>query len=299
MLDFMSSEIIRCFCIWSDLLGFGQAFEDGNWSFQTEHAAKNIARLRLLENSLHRSNDPVNEVSLVLNDALARVYDFPQPYDETNAFVWWLHSAISNHWYVNTVDLQRGNPGIRSVLTVGERVKTWRQNMTVGEQVIATGKTKALADKIIAIYSPEEFQLNLAFSKAYMFGSLGSKHGLKGPSMFIDAEVLDAIESLLVGGERNLLVLKRVSETDDEVIDELQTVSVEYRIRRLETEGIMEFEILRSRNGCDFQLLSIEFDAEPVKIAARGLQANLFRVRRFNPIDEPKPFYFNLAIFKK
>jgi hypothetical protein len=42
-----------------------------------------------------------------------------------------------------------------------------------------------------AIYSPFEFQLNLAFAKAYLIESKGSKVGLTGARFFIHQSVMD------------------------------------------------------------------------------------------------------------
>jgi hypothetical protein len=146
-----------------------------------ESTKKNIDRLRRLEHSLHRSNDPRKEVAFVLNDGLARVYDLPRIGIESFEFLFWFHFAISNHWIVNAADMQYGSPGMRSVLTFGERIGSWRGNTIYGDHFLGDTRSKKIADQKICIYSSDEFQLNLAFSKAYIIETEGSKAGLSGP----------------------------------------------------------------------------------------------------------------------
>lgn len=284
--------------MWTDLLAFGQAFEDAGWTFDSEYAWRNVERLRLLESSLHQSNDPYKEVALVLNDGLARVYDLPDRADESSQFLWWLHSAISNHWLVNARDIERGNPGGRSVLTFGERISTWKEHRTMGEQILATGDVKKWADKQIAVYSPEEFQLNLAFSKAYLLDSFGSKHGLNGPAMYIDSLALSAIDAYLTSQGRHTGRVFRPVEGAGPPVDEFVLTDVWYRIDRTVIGDAMRFEIFKVSGNQDVQLMAIEFDALPVAVSHRGINAELFRVRRFNPLDEKLPFYFDFNAYE-
>lgn len=298
--------------MWSDLLGFGSAFEKGKWTFESQDALRNVSRLQLLSNSFYVSNFPFKEIAFVINDGLARVFDFPKPEYDANALLWWLSSTISNHWIVNAHDSEYGNPGMRSVLCFGERVQTWRGNTTLGDLVLGNTKFKRTADKKIIIYSPEEFQLNLAFTKAYILESLGSKHGLTGPCLFFDNDVLDAIENYLTFGKRNLLeideieVVTELPEPFESSTPESSTplmVQVKFRVKREVNHGIFRYEIfrelsdeelrIRNRSEREIQVMAIEFNKEPIVISHRGIIASLWRVIRFNPIDEEVPFYFD------
>lgn len=301
----MDIPIIKCFCMWSDLLGFGSAFEKGKWTFKSQDALRNVARLQLLADSLYRSNDPFKEIALVLNDGLARVYDIQKPRDE-NQFIWWLHSAIANHWFVNAVDSQYGNPGIRSVLSFGERVRIWKGNVTMGKLVLGNSEFKRSADKKIIIYSPEEFQLNIAFSKAYIIESLGSKYGLTGPCLFVDNEALDAIESCITTDKKNILEFQEVVEVT-EFPESAQSIpsmaQINFRVDRQFRDGIFRYEIFRELSEKEIlfrklsereiQLIAIEFYEEPILISHHGINTTLWRVKRYNPIDEEDPFYFD------
>ncbi len=289
-----SESIIKCFCIWSDLLGFGQAFEDGKWSFSDEATKKNIERLKRLEHSIHSSNAPEKEVAFILNDGLARVYDLPKPVLEASAFLWWFHTTLSNHWMVNSVDIQNNHPGMRSVLSFGERLSSWKGNKTYGDHFYGDSKYKREADKKICIYSPEEFQLNLAFSKAYIIESGGSKAGLVGPAIFVDIVVLDEIEKYLTNGFHDYLY-----PTGSTMIDKnhgelhYEEIKVSYVVHRKNIGNVFEFEIYRILKKQKIQILSIEFDSCSINFSKRGLNTKLFKVLKYNPIDEQKPFYFD------
>lgn len=286
--------------MWSDLLGFGNAFQDAGWSFQNDTALKNISRLQRLENSLCTSNDPSKEVALVLNDGLARVYDLPDPDDESNQFLWWLHSAISNHWIVNASDQETGNPGLRSVLTFGDRVRTWRGNKSWGDHFIGSTAMKSIADRKICIYSPEEFQLNLAFSKAYIIESLGKKGGLAGSALYIDSEALLAIERYLTSQPRNLLCFAEAKKIPNGALVSFAMNAVSYRIEKTHSHNAYRYEIFRGATECGqgVQVMALEFLPEPTAISHRGINTLLWCVKRYQPIDEEESFYFDFSDFR-
>ncbi len=294
----MSTPVTQCFCIWSDLLGFGRAFENGRWNFDNKEAFRNIARLRMLEKVLWTSNDPSREVALVLNDGMARVYDLDGLEGESNQFLMWLHSSIRNHWIVNALDRQHGSPGLRSVLSFGERIKTWRGNRTWGDHIIIAGskEVRRLADKKVCIYSPEEFQLNLAFSKAYLLESLGAKHGLSGPNLYLDVCALGAIRQYLTSSK-----FLRVVDIEDEA-DRAQggpsVDPVSYRVEETRGSSLYRYEIFRAHDEHEVQLLAIEFFGEPIIISHRGIDTSLWRVKRYQPLDEKEPFYFDFEDYR-
>lgn len=288
-----SEDAVPCFCIWSDLLGFGAAFQEGGWSFDSEASQQNIQRLRSLKNSFYTSNDPRKEVAVLLNDGLARTYDLPCSDTDATGFLWWLHSALSNHWIVNANDSERGWPGMRSVLAFGERVASWPDQKTWGDHFIGNTNLKLQADQKICIYSPVEFQLNLAFSKAYLIESYGARAGLCGAGLFIDSEALDAIECFLTGGSFKYLQPAETIELPNGGILNFDEIEVGYAVRRKNADGLFRFEIVRCIRQQEVLIVAIEFEIEPIYFSERGLNTKLFRVKRFKPIDEAEPFYFD------
>ncbi len=293
--------------MWSDLLGFGSAFEKGKWTFESQDALRNVSRLQLLRNSFYRSNSSFSEITFVLNDGQARVFDFPKSEHIAFELLWWLNCSIANHWIVNAHDLANGYNGMRSVMCTGERVQICRENITFEELVLKNKNFKSAADKKIIIYSPAEFQLNLALSKAYILESLGSRHGLTGPCLFIDDNVLDVIENYLTSGNYNLLEIHKDAEvtefTDNSESTTLLIPQDNFRIERQFHNGIFRFEIFRELSDKEIldkelsereiQVMAIELDKEPIIVSHRGINASLWRIKRFNPIDEEVPFYFD------
>lgn len=290
-----SEDIVQCFCIWSDLLGFGDAFREGNWSFEKEPARRNIERLRNLESCLYRSNDPRKEVALVLNDGLARVYDLPDSDQQVGELLWWLHSALSNHWFVNANDAQRDWPGMRSVISYGERIASLPNQTTWGDHFMGDSPLKRLADNRVCIYSPREFQMNLAFSKAYIIESYGSKAGLVGAGLFIDACALDAMQKIINACSVESIGWELTTDSPSAERSILHRSSVTYTANRKTNDDFVRFEVSSSYNQLTEIAIAIDFDKEPIKFNECGINTLLFEVKRYKPLDEKAPFHFDFS----
>lgn len=285
----MGHTITECFCMWSDLLGFGEAFQEGNWTFAHPATLRNAERLRDLTTCFYTSADPLHEVALVLNDGLARVYDMPADRADPQLFLRWFHTILFNHWHVNTIDHEAGRPGLRSVLTFGERMITWRGPTTLHERLQYSGPRPKLDDRI-CIYSPDEFQLNLAFSKAYLIEGLGSRAGLVGPALFIDEEALDKIECTLTSQPKEIVAWSGF---------EAYVSPVTYEITRSVQGDVFVFEIVQSMPGrARTGSFTIEFEAAPFPVETRGIKTRVWKVRRYQPIDEEKPFFFDFTVYR-
>lgn len=296
----MSVSITECFCIWSDLLGFGNPFQEAQWTFRNERALENVQRLQDLSNCLYRSADPLREVALVLNDGLARVYDVPEEQADPQSFLRWLHSILVNHWQVNALDQERGRPGLRSVFTFGERVATWNGATTLHEMTQFSGPRPTLENRT-CIYSPHELQLNLAFSKAYTIESIGSQGGISGPALFVDETALAAITKILTARPMGTMV---IAGTPTEIRISsgvfLAEMMVTFDVAR-RTEGDLHlFEIFQatSETPAVAPLLTIEFESTPIPVDKRGILTKVWKVRRYQPIDEPEPFYFDFSDYR-
>ena len=75
-----SLKIIETFCLWSDLLGFGKAFYDSNWSLYDKRSQNNLIRINLLREHITKSSNPLFEKILSLNDGFIRTFDFQNCY---------------------------------------------------------------------------------------------------------------------------------------------------------------------------------------------------------------------------
>ncbi|GGZ71948.1 hypothetical protein GCM10008101_27730 [Lysobacter xinjiangensis] len=295
----MSVAVIECFCMWSDLLGFGDPFQEANWTFSDERALENIERLRDLSNCLYTSAAPLREVALVLNDGLARIYDVQGNAEDAQMFLWWVHSILTNHWQVNAIDRERGRPGLRSLLTFGERVATWKGATTLHEMMQFGGPKPRLENRT-CIYSPDEFQLNLAFSKAYTIESIGSKGGLTGPALFIDETALQAVTRVLTDRPINSATVSHAPKVSSCPDPPLGDTAVTFQIVRKTIGNVSLFEVYRAKSGVPEPeaLLALELDSSPIHINKRGIVTDVWKVRRYQPIDEPRPFYFDFNDYR-
>lgn len=66
-------QIHPCFCMWSDLLGFGKQFVEADWKIDKKLARKVYNRLVAAHSAALYYSMPI-EKSLILNDGIAKVY---------------------------------------------------------------------------------------------------------------------------------------------------------------------------------------------------------------------------------
>lgn len=185
-------QIYESFCLWSDLLGYGQNLYTPNWDITTKASLANIQRIKNIHASWIHITNPLHEVLLTLNDGLVRNFDIPR-----NNFCLtldWIVHAIFLFNATNDNDVRNGNPGLRGVLAYGRRIKYFDPNyLGQGEFIQTNTERKAQLNRNIVVYSPSELQMNTAFSKAYIIEGSGSKCGVCGNNLYIDREVIDTI----------------------------------------------------------------------------------------------------------
>jgi len=273
---------IECLCLWSDLLGFGAAFERGNWALDSEDIQGAAARIARIERFVFRSNSPAHEYVLVLNDGIARSLDLPPAESRAlRGLLQWLQSALTNHWQINAFEQDNGQPGMRSVLCVGQRMGLRDATKTTLSQVFA-GENAAIAlAGDISVYSPLQFQLNLAFSKAYIIEGLGKAKGLGGPALFVEGAAIVGLNQLINASEES---------TDPDRI--LVESSIQAR------DDALVFLVTVSHRGIQKESLAIEFDAQGIDVNHRGIVAEMYRVVRFNPLDEGSEFWFDFTDYQ-
>jgi hypothetical protein len=201
-----SPVITQCICAWSDLLGFGAALRRGKWD-DLDAILPTLDRVvRLQQDTLAKTCD--DEFIFMVNDGVARNLDF-RPERGLNRLVRWLSDLWWTHRIINDIEKKYGHPGIRTVVVAGYRVTYSTGNKKRTEMILAKRRNWTRQD-VEAIYLPEfldqtafyvpfEFQMNLAFAKAYALEASGSKIGLSGPKFFLDESVLHFLLSTLNG----------------------------------------------------------------------------------------------------
>lgn len=195
----------QCFCMWSDLLGFGNIFQKNNWVLNEKLKKQIYSRLEAAHSAvLYYSS--ILERDLILNDGIAKVFHPKSKYEDPNNILsisLFLRSCIELHISINCTEYKNGLPGCRSILAFGESIEYLAENIKYDDYVMNHSKPKNsdisnLAKQTgnpIVIYNPKELQMNTAFSKAYLLDSGGSKAGLPGNHFYIDESTVNAILS--------------------------------------------------------------------------------------------------------
>lgn len=195
----MAIRITDSICLWSDLLGYGRNFYDTNWNINTEKSRENVDRISQLQPEWIDISNPFNETVFTLNDGLIRNYDL-----NSNTFAWflsWIEFAIERFNRINQHDTEKGYPGVRGVMTIGQRVEYIHKDYEgLGEFIQTTAEKKSVYNKKIVVYSPKELQMNTAFSKAYIIEGSGTKMGVTGNKLYIDYNVIKKIIDIANSG---------------------------------------------------------------------------------------------------
>ncbi len=180
------------FCAWIDLLGYGSPFYKNNWDLSTSEAVNNLYRIKSLEPALLSISNPYCETLFSLNDGIIRNFDIPK--NDASLIMQWLVDVLLKFKAVNKLDIDNGFYGCRGVVTYGTRAQ-YRELDTLGkgDLIYTSEEKKAEYNKTRIIYTPNELQMNTAFSKAYIVESGGSAKGLIKNKIHLDEKMLDMV----------------------------------------------------------------------------------------------------------
>jgi hypothetical protein len=152
--------------------------------------------------------------------------------------MYWLHGIWFCHYRANLLEKKHHQPGIRTVLVAGSRIAFSLGDKSTSQLILARRPNLDPEDlpwmykkeflSRTAFYMPWEFQMNLAFAKAYSLEALGSRGGLSGPRFFVDNTIVAFLLTTLNGTkfsfhtpnapEKMAVHVERVSNPSYEVI---------------------------------------------------------------------------------
>lgn len=194
------------FCMWSDLLGFGDVFFENNWDISTKQQKNIYKRLQAAHSAVLYYSSPFSERNLILNDGIAKVYKinsgclnaYKTKIQDISLFI---RSAVQLHLAISNAEICEEYPGCRTVLAFGKGIEYLTDEVRFDDYVMNYTKQKGsdvsnLAKENgnpIIIYNPKELQMNTAFSKAYILESKGSSIGISGNGFYIDQSAIDSI----------------------------------------------------------------------------------------------------------
>src|SRR5690606_26519957 len=181
-------------------------------------------------------------VTFTLNDGVIYNHDIDtQKFNFIDKLVTSLNDLIGEFESINIRDLRIGFPGARGIITYGQRYN-----------YEFVGSTVDVATNFTISYHPSEFQMNTAFSKAYIMESSGSKAGITGNNLYIDNYLLNNLEKL-------------VTENNNSINN--------YKIERTFSDESYLFTIFRN----DEVFLQLTFDKNSIKYNNKGIITELFK----------------------
>lgn len=232
-------EITECICCWFDLLGFGKPFKNSNWNLYDDLCRKQLERIKNLSHSLSGFYALSNGKSLALNDGAIFNYDIEKSKKYLiKEIVYFIDDMINDYETVNYKDTENGYPGARGIITFGHRYNYGYADTTVSLNTNVS-------------YHPKEFQMNTAFSKAYLMESSGSKFGISGNNLFFDNYLLTILEKL---------------------IEEKHGINSTYKVIRENNSTEMLYYIFSE----DTRLLCLKFKKTPIDYDNHGIKTSLY-----------------------
>lgn len=268
------------FCLWSDLLGFGNIYSDNNWSLSKKQKKEVYDRLLAAHSSVLYFSQP-NERNLILNDGIAKVYIPDESIfgkGDIHSISMYFRSCIELHLAITKTEKANGFPGCRSVIAFGDSIEYLAEEVRFDDYVLNYTKPEgheisSIAERVgnpTIIYNPKELQMNTAFSKAYILESGGSKAGLPGNNMYIDQSVVDA---LIEYGEKNGMI-HVWQESDNEL--------------RL----LIPYE----KDNLNMVVIGLSFDKNVISPTVGRYSTKVYKLLKLFPYDEPvDEFYFDLC----
>lgn len=267
------------FCMWSDLLGFGNIYAENNWALNSRQRRKVYDRLVAAHSSVLYYSRP-DERNLILNDGIAKVY---MPDDsifgkrEISSIAIYFRFCIELHMTINQTEKAHGYPGCRSVMAFGDCIEFLAEEIKFDDYVLNYTKPKGQSISTIAqengnptvIYNPKELQMNTAFSKAYILESGKFDDNPVKNNMYIDQSAVDAV--IGYGARRDY------THVWQELDDELRLL-VPY-----------------DKNNLNNVAIGFAFDKNVFTPKVKGYSTKVYKLLKLFPYDEPvDEFCFDL-----
>lgn len=272
-------KVRQSFCMWSDLLGFGNIYAENNWELNSRQRRKVYNRLIATHSSVLYYSSP-DERNLILNDGIAKVY---MPDDsifgkrEISSIAIYFRHCIELHMTINQTEKANGYPGCRSVIAFGDSIEYLAEEIKFDDYVFNYSKPKGQSISSIAqengnptvIYNPKELQMNTAFSKAYILESGKFDGNPVKNNMYIDQSAIDAVINY---GKR-----RSFTHVWQEMDDELRLL------------------IPYEKDNLNEVVIGFAFDKNVFTPEVKGYSTKVYKLLKLFPYDEPvDEFCFDL-----
>lgn len=244
----------------------------------------NIQRLSAIWRFQHDTPSALEEVSLFLNDGVARIFDITEQTNTPKQVLRWFVFACIHHMASSHADSANGFVGARGVMSFGERVLLGEEIQSLSDYMSGPAEVHARFGRKVCAYSPKEFQLNLAFSRAYLIESGGKSVGLEHPSLYVDAAALDALENLL----NNVSSDEMIGQNCDAlgIPKRIVTLKRTYKVERGKDAKAFKFCVLRKTDSEFQHFVEFIFAVPEIPFSKRGIVTTLHRLERIIAADE-------------
>lgn len=132
----------NCFCMWSDLLGFSNFFEQNNWELNNDVRRQIYNRLEAAHSAvLYYSS--WYERNLILNDGIAKVFHPRSKFEDKNnvlSISLFFRSCVELHLSINETERKHNYPGCRSILAFGENIEYLADEIRLDDYVMNYSK---------------------------------------------------------------------------------------------------------------------------------------------------------------
>jgi hypothetical protein len=198
---------INALCFWYDITGFGKALSDCNWKLEK---LQETGLIKLLSDVYTFAASPrcvqfppqSSEHVLAINDGIAKTIDVlgVDSYADPRLLMYYLRDNLCVHYsLVNTARV--AGYGFRSVFAGGERIQyapvkiTGQSLLHYNPACITEPTVNFLKQELV--YYPAEFQMNTAFSRAFIIESKGSKFGINKDRLYIEEGFFEVLKIAL------------------------------------------------------------------------------------------------------
>ncbi len=198
-------QVIKSLCFWYDISGFGKALSDCNWNLEKLQEAGLIKLLSEVYTTsfpkLIQDPPQPSEHVLAINDGIAKTIDALDAdcYSDPKRLLYYLRDNLCTHYWLVTT-MRYAGYGFRSVFAGGERmqyapVKITGHSFLHYNPACITERTRNILEQELIIY-PAEFQMNTAFSRAFIIESKGSKFGICRDRIYIEETFFEVLQSV-------------------------------------------------------------------------------------------------------
>lgn len=254
-------------CVWSDLLGFGEPFIENNWDLPDGAWNETAERLFKAQREFIGYNTIPSKI-LILNDGLGCVLSTDNV--PLNSIAFFIMSNMRAHMVINCQEKQIGLPGARSIMAYGDCIRYLPPEFHLDDYVLPYTRSNPNELSNIAkrtgnptiVFSPREFQMNTAFSKAFLLDEAGHKYGIGGNNFYIDQSFFKYIDSLIPDKKQILW-----NESNNDIDYKVYVTPEDHRY--------VQFGFRMSKE---------------ITVDYKNWKTKVYRIDSFFPLDEPLPF---------